>query len=97
MAVALRPWLAAVGLAIVLLVVGSGPLLAGELQAIELYQRFGSPLAARAVTCRYEPTCSHFAKKVLAEDGLLRGNLRLAGRLAMCSPLGALLDWASSD
>jgi putative membrane protein insertion efficiency factor len=48
------------------------------------YKRFLSPLLPRA--CRFEPTCSVYAKEAVAKYGLARG-ARLAGaRLLRCHP-----------
>jgi uncharacterized protein len=48
------------------------------------YKRFLSPLLPRA--CRFEPTCSIYAKEAVARYGLVRG-ARLAGwRLLRCHP-----------
>lgn len=54
---------------------------------ISLYQSALSPLASRAgVRCRFEPTCSHYAKAVIAKDGALRGGFRTMARIARCGP-----------
>ena len=48
------------------------------------YKRFLSPLLPRA--CRFEPTCSVYAREAIERHGLARG-LRLAGRrLLRCHP-----------
>ncbi|HEY6928272.1 MAG TPA: membrane protein insertion efficiency factor YidD [Thermoanaerobaculia bacterium] len=52
---------------------------------LNAYKRFLSPLLPPA--CRFEPTCSVYAKEAVARYGLLRGS-RLAGwRLLRCNPL----------
>ena len=63
-----------------------------EIGAIHLYQNALSPLAERVVTCRFEPSCSHFALLALDESGFWLGNFRIAERLLMCSPVGYLVD-----
>ena len=84
---------AVVGLLAVLLLIqlgGSG--LAGlEMSAIHLYQRFGSPVMGYMATCRFDPTCSHYAVEVLQEQGFWMGNLLIVERLTYCSLIGALL------
>lgn len=58
-----------------------------ERAAIARYQAWVSPWMARGgVRCRFEPSCSWFAMAVLAEDGAVRGNLRIAWRLLRCGP-----------
>ncbi len=42
--------------------------------------------------CRFTPSCSHYAIQVLRSDGFYKGNARVAKRLALCSPLGYLLE-----
>lgn len=84
-------------LAVILLLGQSGWLLRAELFSIRLYQRVGSPVATLVVSCRFEPTCSHYALEVLRRDGLLRGNLQLAKRLARCSPGGVLYEWFTAS
>jgi hypothetical protein len=55
--------------------------------AIGLYQRTVSPLLARSsVRCRFEPTCSHYARGALRRDGLLLGGARAAWRVLRCAP-----------
>ncbi len=70
----------------------SGWALRLELGAIRLYQQIGSPVVGLVVRCRYQPTCSHYALEALEENGLAWGNLMVARRLALCSPLGEILD-----
>ncbi len=81
-----------IALAVFLATVPTGRLLNLEIAAIRLYQNVGSPIVGMTVECRYRPTCSHYALNALLEDGLLVGNARVAGRLAMCSPLGWVID-----
>jgi len=88
----LRKWIrfGGVGLAVALLLTPY-PLQA-EKASIRLYQRWASPYVGRVVHCRYQPTCSNYALLALDESGFWVGNLRIVARLAMCSPLGALVD-----
>ena len=66
--------------------------LRAETAAIHLYQRFGAPVMSYVVTCRFTPTCSHYALQVLQEDGFWKGNLRLVQRLIDCSPIGFIFS-----
>ena len=66
--------------------------LRAETGLIRFYQRFASPVTQYLVTCRYEPTCSVYALEQLDRYGFWQGNLKIAGRLFMCSPLGYLVD-----
>ena len=60
--------------------------------AIRGYQRVGSPIMRHVSACRFTPSCSHYAIQVLRSDGFYKGNARVAKRLALCSPLGYLLE-----
>jgi putative membrane protein insertion efficiency factor len=51
---------------------------------IQLYRHMVSPL--RPATCRFVPTCSHYAVDALTEYGLIRGTWLAAARLAKCGP-----------
>jgi len=66
--------------------------LRAEIGSIQLYQRFGSPLVGYMVTCRFDPTCSEFALAALSDYGFWKGNLKVAHRLLLCSPLGLVLE-----
>ncbi len=80
---------------LLVLLVPTGLPVRAELAAIRAYQHFGSPLTGRFVTCRFQPTCSHYAIESLETRGFWIGNLKIAGRLTLCSPLGAALDLLS--
>ena len=84
---------ALVGLFMVFLLIqmGNSGLVDVEMSALHLYQRFGSPVMGHMVTCRFTPTCSHYAVEVLEEQGFWKGNLLILERLLYCSPIGALL------
>ena len=57
------------------------------LGGIHAYQRTVAPLAARAgLRCRFTPTCSRYAEAVIARDGVVRGGLKAALRIARCGP-----------
>jgi len=55
------------------------------LGAIAAYQRLISPLLP-AGTCRFHPTCSHYAADAVRKHGALRGAMLAAARLARCGP-----------
>jgi putative membrane protein insertion efficiency factor len=65
-----------------------------EIQGVRLYQRLASPVASRFITCRFEPTCSHFALAALEDKGFLEGNWLILKRLVLCSPVGYLAGGA---
>ncbi len=52
--------------------------------ALDLYKRFLSPLLPRA--CRFEPSCSLYARGAILKYGPWRGALRAAGRVLRCHP-----------
>jgi len=53
---------------------------------IKVYQFVISPLTP--ATCRYQPTCSHYAKEALEKHGLLRGGWLALKRILSCHPWG---------
>ena len=84
---------AALGLvALILLGPGAGGLLEAEIQLIRFYQRRASPLVGSLVTCRFDPSCSHFGLGALHDSGFWKGNLLIGGRLLHCSPVGWVWD-----
>ena len=52
---------------------------------IRVYQLLVSPLLP-ANTCKYEPSCSHYAVAALREFGLVRGLVLAGWRIARCNP-----------
>ena len=57
------------------------------LTVIDLYQSSLSPqMETAGVRCRFEPTCSHYAKAVIRRDGALLGSWRAGLRVARCGP-----------
>lgn len=48
------------------------------------YQRFISPLLGPS--CRFQPTCSHYAVECLSTHGPLRGTWLAVRRIARCHP-----------
>lgn len=51
---------------------------------IRLYQRTISPLLPRS--CKYEPTCSHYAVEAVRTEGVLRGLVLAGWRILRCNP-----------
>jgi uncharacterized protein len=52
--------------------------------ALDLYKRFVSPLLPRA--CRFEPTCSVYAREAIARYGVGKGSVMAVSRLLRCHP-----------
>lgn len=50
------------------------------------YQKFISPLLPSS--CRYTPTCSHYALEALRTHGLFKGGWLAIKRIASCNPWG---------
>ena len=61
-------------------------LIAPFLLLIRFYQYVISPLTP--ATCRFEPTCSHYAVDALKTHGLFKGGLLAAKRIGRCHPWG---------
>ena len=53
---------------------------------IKFYQHAISPFFPGM--CRYQPTCSHYAKEALMEHGLFKGGWLAIKRISSCHPLG---------
>jgi putative membrane protein insertion efficiency factor len=53
---------------------------------IKLYQTLISPLTPS--TCRFQPTCSHYAKEAIVIHGARRGSVLTLKRLFKCHPWG---------
>lgn len=54
------------------------------LALIACYQRWISPLLPRA--CRFEPSCSEYARLAIVKYGALRGSIKAVGRILRCHP-----------
>ena len=54
------------------------------LGAINLYQHFLSPLLPRS--CRFQPSCSHYAHTAIARFGALNGCVLALKRMLRCHP-----------
>ncbi|NNK27762.1 MAG: membrane protein insertion efficiency factor YidD [Flavobacteriaceae bacterium] len=61
-------------------------LIAPFLFLIKIYQYLISPLMP--ATCRYQPTCSHYAKEALEKHGLFSGGKLAVKRIFSCHPWG---------
>ncbi len=51
---------------------------------IRFYQRWVSPL--KGPTCRFHPTCSHYAYEAIARHGVLAGGWLATRRILRCHP-----------
>lgn len=56
---------------------------------IKAYQVLISPTLAQVfgAHCRFEKTCSEYAKESIKENGILRGGLIAAKRVLSCNPM----------
>lgn len=55
------------------------------IKIIRLYQKFISPFLPRS--CRFYPTCSHYAIEALEKKGFFKGILLSTWRIIRCNPL----------
>jgi putative membrane protein insertion efficiency factor len=51
---------------------------------LRLYRLMLSPVLPRS--CRFEPSCSHYAIESVLRHGILRGGWLAAGRVLRCQP-----------
>jgi len=58
--------------------------------AIALYRAALSPMihALNGPACRFEPSCSEYAREAIAEFGIVRGGAMSLWRIARCNPMG---------
>ena len=57
------------------------------LAGIHLYQAtLSRRLPTVGVSCRFEPTCSHYAESSIRKHGALKGTARAGWRLLRCGP-----------
>lgn len=54
------------------------------IKGVRGYQKYISPL--KPPSCRYEPTCSHYAIEALEKHGAIKGSLMAVGRICRCHP-----------
>ena len=55
------------------------------LSSIRFYQKFISPI--KPPTCRFYPTCSHYAFEAIELHGPVKGGVLSVKRIAKCHPL----------
>lgn len=53
---------------------------------IKLYQILISPFLS--ATCRYSPTCSHYASEAIEKHGTIKGGYLSIKRILSCNPWG---------
>ena len=58
--------------------------------AVAIYRAAISPVihAINGPACRFEPSCSAYARDAIAEYGIVRGGIMAIWRVARCNPLG---------
>lgn len=58
------------------------------LKMIEFYQKYISSYLSQMwnVHCKFEPTCSEYAKKAVEKYGVLRGTWKSLKRILRCNP-----------
>jgi len=58
--------------------------------AIAIYRAAVSPVihAINGPACRFEPSCSVYARDAIAEYGIIRGCAMAIWRVARCNPMG---------
>jgi uncharacterized protein len=58
--------------------------------AIAIYRGVVSPAihAINGPACRFEPSCSEYARGAIAEYGVVRGSAMALWRIARCNPMG---------
>ena len=54
---------------------------------IKIYQSFISPFLG--FSCRFTPTCSHYAIEAVDKFGIIKGTLLSIKRILKCNPLGS--------
>jgi putative membrane protein insertion efficiency factor len=52
------------------------------------YQRFVSPYFPSS--CRFDPTCSHYAKEAIQTHGVFKGTYLSVSRIIKCHPIKLL-------
>ena len=57
---------------------------------IDLYRAVLSPLITATIgpACRFEPTCSAYAREAISRHGIVAGGRLALGRLLRCRPAG---------
>ena len=67
-----------------------GPMRSIALGALAIYRGAISPIihALNGPACRFEPSCSAYARDAIAEHGIVRGGAMALWRIVRCNPLG---------
>jgi putative membrane protein insertion efficiency factor len=57
---------------------------------VSIYRAVVSPVihAINGPACRFEPSCSEYARDAIAEYGIVRGGMMAIWRIARCNPMG---------
>ena len=55
--------------------------------SIKIYQKLISPFLGSS--CRFTPTCSHYAIEVIDKFGIIKGTLLSIKRILKCNPFGS--------
>jgi putative membrane protein insertion efficiency factor len=57
---------------------------------VAIYRAAISPVihAMNGPACRFEPSCSVYARDAIAEYGIVRGGIKAIWRIARCNPMG---------
>ncbi len=59
------------------------------LAAIDFHSEHLSPILNRTGTkCKFEPTCSEYAREAIIKHGAFRGSILAVKRLGRCTPFG---------
>lgn len=61
-----------------------GLIAGGLLLLLRAYRRLISPILPRS--CRFEPSCSEYARLAILRHGPLKGTFKAAGRILRCHP-----------
>jgi len=58
--------------------------------AVAIYRAAISPVihALNGPACRFEPSCSEYARDAIAKYGIVRGGIMAIWRIARCNPIG---------
>jgi putative membrane protein insertion efficiency factor len=69
--------------------IGRAPRLIAS-RVVDLYAAVFSPMIAALFgpACRFEPSCSEYARTAMLRYGLMRGGALAAVRIARCNPIG---------
>ena len=57
------------------------------LSLIKFYQKHLSPINYGIITCKFEPSCSHYTHDAIDKYGVVKGTLMGAWRVLRCNPL----------